>query len=102
MTMANIYDVGDLVRVTGTWEDSDGTDTDPAGTITFKYNDPSDNTTSLVYGVDAEVVKSATGIYYTDISIDEHGTWWYRFESGTGTGQAAAESYFEVADSRFD
>jgi hypothetical protein len=100
--MANTYDVGDLVRVTGTWEDADGTDTDPAGTITFKFTDPSANTVTYTYGVDAELIKSATGIYYVDVSIDEHGTWWYRFASGAGSGQAAAEAFFLIRDSRFD
>jgi hypothetical protein len=98
--MANTYDVGDLVRVTGTWEDSAGVDTDPTA-LTFAFTDPSANTTTYTYGVDAELVKSAVGIYCVDVSIDEHGTWRYRFAS-TGTGQAAAESYFLVRDSRFD
>ena len=98
--MANTYDVGDLIRVTGTWEDAAGTDTDPTG-LTFAFIDPSDNTITYTYGVDGELVKQATGIYYVDVDIDEHGTWWYRFAS-TGTAQAASEAYFHVRDSKFD
>jgi len=99
--MANTYDVGDLPRVTGTLADSAGTASDPAGTITVSIKDPSGNTTSYVYGTDAELVKSSTGVYYVDVSVDEAGPWLYRFASGTGSGQAAAESYFMVQDSEF-
>ena len=99
--MANTYDVGDLPRVVGTLADSAGTATDPSGTITAKYTDPSDNTTTLVFSVDAELVKSATGIYYMDIDIDEAGTWHYRFESGTGLGQSAVEGHLLVRNSNF-
>ena len=92
--MANTYDIGDLVRVTGTFTNAAGTATDPA-VVKFSYRDPSENITTLTYGTDAAVVKSATGIYYSDVSIDEAGVWWFRWFS-TGTGQAAGESWVDV------
>ena len=84
--MAKTYHVGDKPRVTGTLEDADGVDTDPSA-LTFSYRDPSGNLTTYTYGVDGELVKSAVGIYYADVDIDEHGRWWYQSAS-TGTGQA--------------
>lgn len=99
MAVTNTYDVGDLVRVTGTLSDADGTASDPNG-LSVKYKDPSGNTTTLVYGTDAALKRSATGVYYTDIDVDESGYWYYRFAS-TGTGQSAAEGDFYVSDSRF-
>ena len=92
--MANTYRMGDDVRCTGTFTDSDGAAIDPA-TVIFSVKDPSGNVDSYIYGVDAEVVKSATGVYYVDVDADESGDWWYRFHS-TGTGKAAEEDRFVV------
>ena len=90
---ANTYDVGDLVRITGTWTDADGVNTDPT-TVKGEYTDPSGNNTAVTVG--GGITKSATGVYYYDIDVDEEGTWIYRFyaESGTATGQGADESHF--------
>jgi hypothetical protein len=90
--MANTYDVGDLIRCTGTFTNAAGTAIDPA-TVYFKYKDPGGTKTTLTYGVDAAVVKSSTGVYYVDVNVDEVGTWYYRWQA-TGTGQSAGESYF--------
>ncbi len=100
--MPNQYHVGDLVRITGTFENAAGTDTDPAGTIIFKYKNPAGTITTYTYPTDAELVKDATGVYYVDISVDADGTWQYRAESGTGQGQSADEKAFFVIDSEFD
>jgi hypothetical protein len=86
------YYVGNLVRATGTFTNAAGTATDPS-VVRCKYRDPSGNVTSLLYGTDAALVKSATGIYYVDIDADELGVWNFRFYS-TGTGQAANEDTF--------
>lgn len=99
--MANTYDVGDLVRVTGTFTDADGAATDP-DVVRIKYQDPSGNDTTDLYGTN-NTVKSATGVYYLDIDIDEAGTWYYRVEGETSAqvGQGAAESFFEAKASQF-
>lgn len=97
--MANAYDIGDVIRVTGTFTDADGTAIDP-DTITCKVKDPSGNIASYTYA-DSEVTRSDTGVYYVDVTIDEAGDWWYRFES-TGTGKTAAgETYFWARVSKF-
>lgn len=90
----NVYDIGDLARVTGTFEDEDGVKTDPTG-VTFHFQDPSGNKVSYVYGVDAELAKDSTGIYHADVSVDEVGTWHYRWTS-TGTGSSSEEKQFVV------
>ena len=91
------YDIGDVVRVTGTFTDADGVATDPT-TVTGKYTDPSSNTTT-----DSSPTNSATGVYYFDIEVDEAGSWKYRLEGKTvtATNQGAAEGSFEVNASNF-
>jgi hypothetical protein len=90
--MANTYDIGDLVRVTGTFTVS-GTATDPT-TITLKVLPPGSAVLTYTYAL-SEVTKSATGVYYKDIPITSSGTWYYRWIS-TGTVVSAGEEYFHV------
>lgn len=97
--MANFYQVGDLVRVTGTFTTLAGAATDPTS-VFFSFKTPSGTTTTYTYGTDAQLVKSGVGIYYVDVSITEKGNWYYRFFS-TGTGQTADEGYFSVPFSAF-
>lgn len=97
MTDPNVYQVGDDVRCTGTFEDSDDVAIDPTA-VFFLYKDPSGNVTTLEYLVDAAVVKDSTGVYHVDVDADESGDWWYRFHS-TGTGKAAGEKRFRVETS---
>ena len=95
--MANIYDIGDLVQVEGTFTDADDVATDP-NVVRCKYKDPSGNETT-----DSSPTKSATGVYYSNIEVDEAGTWYYRFEgeSSGGSNQGAEEAYFHVRKSEF-
>lgn len=77
-----IFDIGDGVRFGSTFTDLSDTNTDPT-TVIVKIQDPSGDVETLEYGVDADVIKSATGIYYVDRTIDEAGVWWQRW---TGAG----------------
>jgi hypothetical protein len=86
--MLMAYQVGDLVRCTGTIEQTDGTNIDPS-VVKSWFRSPSGTVTIYTYGTDAELVKSATGIYYMDVNLDTAGDWHYGFYS-TGTGQAAS------------
>jgi len=99
MMAANIYDIGDVVRCTGTITAS-GTAVDP-GTVLAKYRNPAGSVTTLTYGVDAALVKDAAGIYRFDISILTEGVYYYRIE-GTGTNATAQEGSFLVRGSQLD
>lgn len=88
------YDYGDLVHCRGVFTTSAGVATDPTAVL-FDYKTPAGVKTTLTYGVDASLVKSATGDYYVDVNANAAGTWYYRFYS-TGTGQSASEDSFCV------
>jgi len=95
--MANIYDINDRVRVAATFS-AGGVNTDPA-TITLKVQDPSRNDTTYTYAL-VTVTRSAAGEYYKEITVDEAGYWYYRWE-GTGAVVAAGEGYFMIRESQF-
>jgi len=90
--MANLYDLNDGVRVGATFKVAT-VNTDPT-TITLKVKDPDRTTTTYTYAL-AEITKSATGIYYKDITANRVGRWNYRWE-GTGTVVATDEGTFIV------
>lgn len=92
----NIYDVGDVVRMRGTFTNSAGTAVDPSS-VTLQYRqfawDPSSYST-LVYGVNS-IVRTATGDYYHDLGVNSGGELRFRW-NGTGANAAAAEGAFKV------
>jgi hypothetical protein len=94
----NSYDVGDLVRLSATFEVSDVA-TNPTAT-TFKIKVPSGTVTTYVYGTDAQLVRDSTGHFHVDWSVTESGPHYWRM-AGTGSAQAAEESAFFVRESRF-
>ena len=97
--MVNAYDVGDLIRVQGAFTNAADVAVDPAA-ITAKVKTPAGVITTYTYGVDAQLVRASTGIYYVDVSATTTGDWHYRFAS-TGEGQAAGENKFYVKESAF-
>ena len=88
------YDIGDLVRLTGSFLDLSDVPTDPTG-ITYSIRLPSGTITTLVYGVDASIYRSSTGVYYTDFAPSMEGLHYYRF-AGTGAVTAAEEESFYI------
>lgn len=88
------YDLGDVIRETGTFTNAAGTATDPA-TVTFSFTDPAGTTTTYTYLTDAQLVKSATGVYYVDITASLEGIYRWRWLS-TGSGAASTEGQFAV------
>ena len=94
------HSLGDEVRVTGTWTNLAGTEID-AAVVLFQVKDPGRNITSYTYGVDAEVVKSDTGVYYVDVDGNKVGRWFVHFYS-TGSGKASEESNFDIVKSEFE
>lgn len=90
----NTYDVGDVARVTGNFYDASDNFADPAA-LSFVFKDPSGNSVTYVFGTDAELVKSATGVYYVDVDCDEVGDFHYRWVA-TGSGQGSEIGQFAV------
>jgi hypothetical protein len=95
--MATTYDKGDLVRLTATFTVSD-VNTDPTA-VTLKIQDPSGNETTYTYAL-GQITKTATGQYRYDLTIDETGYWYYRWE-GTGAVVASAEAHLLVRATEF-
>lgn len=91
--MEREYDEGNVLRVTGTFT-LNGSVTDPTD-VFLEFKKPGAVAVEYEYGVDVELVKSSTGVYYVDLDLDTPGRWLYRFFS-TGTGQAARPRSFYV------
>lgn len=101
MATGGIYWEGTTVRVTGTFTVS-GTATDPS-TVTLKVRDPAGTETTYTYAL-SQVAKSATGVYYKDLSptiLTSTGTWIYRW-IGTGDAAGAGEASFHIRPSAID
>lgn len=96
---ATSFDVGDVVRLAGNFQNQSGTDVDP-GVVTVKVKNPIGAVTAYVYGTDAEVIRDSAGNYHADIAADKEGVWFYRWE-GSGVNKGAGEDSFTVADSQF-
>lgn len=94
------YDIGDVVRLTGTFTTSAGAAVDPT-TVTFKLKTPAGLTTTYVYGTDAAIVKTGTGVYYVDWLTTMQGVHHVRW-AGTVANIAAGEDSFTVRESQFD
>ena len=92
------YDIGKKIAVNGYFRtgSSTGTLTDPT-TVVLRYEDPSGTETTLTYGTSpaSDIDKTATGTYVAYITIDEAGTWYYRW-IGTGAVVAQEEGTFDV------
>jgi hypothetical protein len=87
-----VYQKGDMVRVTGVFTDLLGALIDPTST-SFKATKPSGSLLSYTYPT--TIVRDSLGNFHIDVSVDEVGTWYYRWES-TGVGQASEPAEFVV------
>ena len=74
----DVHDIGDLCRLITTFKDSAGTVTDPTG-VTFSVKAPSGTVTTYVYGVDGQLGKTSTGVYYVDFTPAQSGRHIYRW-----------------------
>lgn len=88
------FDRGDVALLDVEFKDKDANYSDPT-TVRLKTRDPSGTITTYTYPTDIEIVKTSTGIYYAQITLDESGKWHYRWEGsgGAGAGVAAGEIY---------
>ena len=86
------YARGALVRVRVSFT-RDGTFADPDG-VNLRFRPPRQTHTTLIYGVDAAIVKDSTGVYHADLdTTPAAGIWHYRWEGGA----AVAFRQFSVA-----
>ena len=93
-----VYDNGDSVRVTATFT-SNSVNTDPTDDeddVTVTWRKPSGGTDAT-----PTATKSATGIYYVDLTLAESGMHHVRFQGDEGV-IASDIVQLEVAHSVFD
>lgn len=95
--MSDVYDIGDQVRVTTTFTDLAGVVADPS-TVTCDVKTPRGVSTAYVYGTDASLTKTSTGIYNLDLDLTEAGTWAWKF-NGSGSLKAADQGRISVRKS---
>ncbi len=89
---------GTVLRISVTFTDDTGTAVNPT-TVKFKTRDPRGTERTYTYGVDAALQNNGVGIYFFDVTPDQHGRWFYRWEA---TGQTMAkEDSFIVLTSKF-
>lgn len=98
--MSDSVALGQEARITATFTDSAGAAADPTN-VFCQIKEPDGTITSYQYGVDGEVIKSDTGIYYLDLDCDTAGWWAWRWYS-TVSVQAALEGRILVNESEFD
>ena len=92
------YDVGDTIRLTGTFTNAGGTATAPSGTVSIKVLDPAG--TSTTYS-GTQLTNSSTGIYYVDVAANRSGRWHWRCEANSTGYYGAEEGHFDVSLTRF-
>ena len=81
------YPAGSSVRLKGSFYNASDALTDPT-TVSLTVKDPAGTSTTYTYAL-AQLTKSATGIYYRDVTMATAGKWLYRF-AGTGSCIAVA------------
>ena len=91
------YKIGQKIRLYCTWTDKDGAEQDPTDLV-VRILLPAGDETTEEYSP-GNITKSDTGDYYIDFTITMGGRHYYRWEA-TGTVIGAAESYFEVDESK--
>ena len=93
MSTPNTYDVGDRVRLTGSFYDLAEALASPTAVV-CRVLSPSGVASTPA------TANPSTGVYTADVDADEDGYWAYRFE-GTGAVVAAGEARFIVSPSLF-
>ena len=90
-------DIGDIVVVQVDFAIG-VTPTDPT-VVSLIIKKPDGSTIQYDYPGDPEIVKTATGHYEAEITVDQSQTWAYRWE-GDGVATATEEDTFKVERSK--
>lgn len=94
--IGRIFDKGQTVHVAAIFLNSAGSAADPS-VVKFTYRAAAlAISTTLTYGTDAALVKSATGNYFVDLDTSESGGVWDWNFYATGTGASADSDQFYV------
>lgn len=97
----NTFDIGDAPKFTASFYLAGGTTAADPDTVTFLWRTAAGVETDYVYGADAEVTKTATGVYaFAAPTITTQGKHVCRVKS-TGGLTAAAELAVAVRRSSF-
>lgn len=92
------YIEGQLVRLSASFTDAAGAAADP-DTVTFRHQPVSVSgstvTTHTYPSGSTDIVRDSTGEYHIDVSMDDPGTHYWRWES-TGDAQAADQGQLIV------
>ena len=91
--MANEYDIGDTVRLTGTFTDTGGSPADPT-TVTIWVKAPTSTVQVYVSGTTG-MANPAVGTFHSDYVPPSSGVFSYRIFS-TGTIVTAEDGLFRV------
>jgi hypothetical protein len=81
------YQVGDVVRITATFENISRDVVDPA-TVQFVWRRPGPGEAETVwtYGAGVEIVRASLGRYYVELALDKDGPDWdFRWDA-VGSG----------------
>ena len=102
--MPSTYDIGDTIRLTGTFTDTGGTNADPTN-INFLYDTPTSTapstatrTSTGINTVDG-ITKVSAGVYHFDLQSTGKGLYETRFTS-SDVIEASVESWFSVRPRR--
>lgn len=97
----SVFDLGDRVRLSATFTDDNGDDSDPTE-VTFKHRAGFGVVTTETYnGGVGNVTRDAVGRYHLDADLDAAGRWHWR-AGGTDTPAAAGERSFTVRGSQLE
>lgn len=94
--MANTYDIGNVIRLTGTFRDASGTLVDPT-IIQLNVRPYGGEIETFTFEAD-QVLFLSTGIYYYDYTPLTAAKYFYRFIGG-GDVIAAGDNSFDVSAS---
>lgn len=90
--MTSLYTPGQSAVLTVTWRDDQGALIDPV-TISLALTLPDSSVVAYVYDTDPEVVRVSQGVYRVVRTVDQPGTWRWRWEA-TGVLADAQEGAF--------
>ena len=102
--MADVYDFGQTVTITAAFTDENGDAADPT-TLTLMVESPSGVETTYDYADDeitrTEDLVAGTIIYSVDVTSDEDGRWFARWDGVTDGNHTVVEYYFYVKPTVF-